>query len=118
MVRWQRQHVGVRRHPAGTLSRFAGARSVDDTRRGVSDRSRPVVNGAAFKAGHRLRVLVTSSDFPRYDRNLNTGGPFAEEEHSEVATNTIFHDATRASYVSLPILRHPTLDSSSQRIAP
>ena len=32
-----------------------------------------------FKAGHRLLVEVTSSDFPRYDRNLNTGGPFGEE---------------------------------------
>jgi putative CocE/NonD family hydrolase len=57
-----------------------------------------------FEAGHRLRVQVTSSDFPRYDRNLNTGGPFAGESHSDVATNTVFHDAARPSHVVLPIL--------------
>jgi predicted acyl esterase len=34
-----------------------------------------------FLAGHRIRVHVTSSDFPRCDRNLNTGGPFGEEVH-------------------------------------
>lgn len=58
-----------------------------------------------FKAGHRLRVHVTSSDFPRYDRNLNTGGPFATESHSVAAVNTIFHDAARPSHLLLPILR-------------
>jgi putative CocE/NonD family hydrolase len=57
-----------------------------------------------FKAGHRLRVHVTSSDFPRYDRNLNTGGPFGTESSSAVAVNTIFHDAARPSHLSLPIL--------------
>jgi putative CocE/NonD family hydrolase len=57
-----------------------------------------------FKAGHRLRLHVTSSDFPRYDRNLNTGGPFGVESHSAVAINTVFHDAMRPSHLSLPIL--------------
>jgi putative CocE/NonD family hydrolase len=61
-----------------------------------------------FKAGHRLRVHVTSSDFPRYDRNLNTGGPFGTESHSAVATNTVFHDAVRSSHLSLPILPQAT----------
>ena len=57
-----------------------------------------------FKAGHRLRVHVTSSDFPRYDRNLNTGGPFGTESHSAIAVNTVFHDAVRPSHLALPIL--------------
>jgi hypothetical protein len=57
-----------------------------------------------FAAGHRVRVQVTSSDFPQYDRNLNTGGPFAEEAHGQVAVNTIFHDALRASHILLPVL--------------
>ncbi len=57
-----------------------------------------------FKAGHRLRIHVTSSDFPRYDRNLNTGGPFGTEAQSTVAVNTVFHDAGRPSHLSLPIL--------------
>ena len=58
-----------------------------------------------FKAGHRLRVEVTSSDFPRYDRNLNTGGAFGEEVRGQVAVNTVFHDALRESCVVLPVLR-------------
>jgi putative CocE/NonD family hydrolase len=57
-----------------------------------------------FKAGHLIRVQVASSDFPRYDRNLNTGGPFGEEVRGQVATNTIFHDSIRASHVLLPVM--------------
>jgi uncharacterized protein len=57
-----------------------------------------------FKAGHRIRLHVTSSDFPRYDRNLNTGGPFGTESRSAVAANKIFHDAERPSHLLLPIL--------------
>ena len=57
-----------------------------------------------FAAGHRIRVQVTSSDFPRYDRNLNTGGPFGEEVRGRAAVNTVFHDAARASHVVLPVL--------------
>ena len=47
---------------------------------------------------------VTSSDFPRYDRNLNTGGPFGEETSGRVATNTVFRDALRPSHLLLPVL--------------
>jgi putative CocE/NonD family hydrolase len=57
-----------------------------------------------FKAGHRLRVHVTSSDFPRYDRNLNTGGSFGMESHSAIAVNTVFYDTVRPSHLTLPIL--------------
>jgi putative CocE/NonD family hydrolase len=58
-----------------------------------------------FKAGHRLRVQVASSDFPRYARNLHTGGRPDQEAAGRVARNTVFHDAERASHVVLPILR-------------
>ncbi|MCE7986930.1 MAG: CocE/NonD family hydrolase [Caldilinea sp. CFX5] len=57
----------------------------------------------SFKAGHRLRIQVTSSDFPRYDRNLNTGGPFGEETQGPVAVNTVFYDTGYASHVVLPV---------------
>jgi putative CocE/NonD family hydrolase len=56
-----------------------------------------------FLPGHRIRVQVTSSDFPRYDRNLNTGGPFGEEARGQVAVNTVFHDAMRPSHVVMPV---------------
>jgi putative CocE/NonD family hydrolase len=57
-----------------------------------------------FQAGHRLRVHITSSDFPRYDRNLNTGGPVARETRPAVAINTVFHDSLRPSQVLLPVV--------------
>lgn len=57
-----------------------------------------------FKAGHRLRVAVTSSSFPRYDRNLNTGGAFGMEAKGQVALNTVFHDAMRPSCLILPVI--------------
>ncbi len=57
-----------------------------------------------FHPGHRIRIQVTSSDFPRYDRNLNTGGPFGEEICGQTAINTIFHDAIRPSHILLPVM--------------
>lgn len=57
-----------------------------------------------FRAGHRVRVQVTSSDFPRYDRNLNTGGQIGQEVYAEVALNTVFHDTLRPSHLVLPVL--------------
>jgi predicted acyl esterase len=46
---------------------------------------------------------MTTSDFPRYDRNLNTGGPFGEETHGQVAANAVFHDALRPSHMVMPL---------------
>jgi putative CocE/NonD family hydrolase len=57
-----------------------------------------------FKAGHRIRVAFTSSSFPRFDRNLNTGGVFGAEARGQVAVNTIFHDATHTSRIILPVI--------------
>lgn len=64
-----------------------------------------------FLPGHRIRIHVTSSDFPRYDRNLNTGGPFGVETTGQVANNTIFHDPERPSHVLLPLM-HDTVPSA------
>ncbi len=57
-----------------------------------------------FKAGHRLRIQVTSSDFPWFDRNLNIGGPFGEEIQSQVAVNTVLHDIKHPSHIILPVM--------------
>jgi putative CocE/NonD family hydrolase len=57
-----------------------------------------------FRRGHRIRVAVTSSSFPRFDRNLNTGGIFGAEARGEVALNTVFHDAARPSRIILPVV--------------
>jgi uncharacterized protein len=59
-----------------------------------------------FKAGHRVRVQISSSDFPQWDRNLNTGGPLGTEgaARARVATQTVLHDADHPSRVTLPVV--------------
>ncbi|MBM3278572.1 MAG: CocE/NonD family hydrolase [Candidatus Handelsmanbacteria bacterium] len=58
----------------------------------------------AFLPGHRLRVVVTSSSFPRFDRNLNTGGPINREAAGQVAINTVMHDMLRPSHLVMPLI--------------
>ena len=57
-----------------------------------------------FKAGHRIRLEISSSNFPRFDRNTNTGNIIAEDTELRPALQTVFHDAQQASYVSLAIV--------------
>jgi putative CocE/NonD family hydrolase len=56
-----------------------------------------------FLTGHRVRVTVTSSCFPRWDRNLNTGGPFGLEAEGRPAINTVLRDRFRPSHIVLPV---------------
>jgi len=58
-----------------------------------------------FPPGHRIRLEVSSSNFPRFDRNLNTGGNNFDETAWVVAENTIHHNEKYPSYVLLPVLR-------------
>jgi len=57
-----------------------------------------------FKAGHRIRLEVSSSNFPRFDRNPNTGELIATDAAPVVAMNTVFHDAARPSHVLLYVV--------------
>jgi putative CocE/NonD family hydrolase len=57
-----------------------------------------------FRAGHRIRVIVTSSDFPRYERNPNTGQAPWEATVFEPALQRVFHDSARMSCVVLPVV--------------
>ena len=57
-----------------------------------------------FKAGHRIRVDITSSNFPRWDRNPNTGHAFGADSETAIAHQTILHDPEHASYITLPIV--------------
>lgn len=57
-----------------------------------------------FQAGHRIRVTVTSSSFPRWDRNPNTGQAFGADAELAVAHQTILHDSDHPSYITLPIV--------------
>jgi putative CocE/NonD family hydrolase len=59
-----------------------------------------------FRVGHRIRVQVTSSNFPRWDRNPNTGHPLGADgaEDLRPATQTILHDADHPSHIVLPLV--------------
>ena len=57
-----------------------------------------------FKAGHRIRLEVSSSNFPRFDRNTNTGKLISEDTELKPALQTILHDSQHPSYVTLPIV--------------
>lgn len=57
-----------------------------------------------FRRGHRIQVLVSSSSFPRFDVNPNTGEPVGRHTRTQVATNTIHHDRTHPSRLLLPIV--------------
>ena len=57
-----------------------------------------------FQPGHRIRVDISSSNFPHFDVNPNTGAPEGEGLATRVATNTVFADAARPSHIVLPII--------------
>lgn len=59
-----------------------------------------------FKQGHRVRVTVSSSNFPRYGRNLNVWKADATIEDAVIATNTVYHDREKPSCIVLPIMRN------------
>jgi uncharacterized protein len=58
----------------------------------------------AFAAGHRIRVEISSSNFPRFDRNPNTGAAFGESAELRRAEQTVFHDRERPSRIVLPVV--------------
>jgi uncharacterized protein len=60
-----------------------------------------------FKAGHRIRVYISSSNFPRFNRNLNTGEPTLGSSRMVKARQTIYHDADHPSAIVLPIIPKP-----------
>jgi putative CocE/NonD family hydrolase len=63
--------------------------------------------GNLFKAGHQLRLYVSSSNFPRFDRNLNTGAPLMTGTRMEKAEQVVFHDAAHPSALILPVIPRP-----------
>lgn len=57
-----------------------------------------------FRRGHRIRVDISSSNFPRFDINPNTGEPLNDNRRWAIAENSVFHDRARASHIVLPII--------------
>jgi putative CocE/NonD family hydrolase len=60
--------------------------------------------GNVFGIGHRLRLEISSSNFPQFDRNLNIGGNNAEGTHWVEATNTVYHSTRYPSQLRLPVV--------------
>jgi putative CocE/NonD family hydrolase len=58
-----------------------------------------------FAKGHRIRVEISSSNFPKFDPNPNTGEPAGAWTRRARAANTVYHDAKRASHIELPVRR-------------
>jgi hypothetical protein len=65
------------------------------------------VTSNLFRAGHAIRVEISSSNFPRFDRNLNTGLPIGDDASPRVARQRVLHDAAHPSHVVLPIIPTP-----------
>lgn len=65
----------------------------------------PMSSSNMFKKGHRIRIEISSSNFPRFDRNLNTGGNNYDEKEGVVANNLIYHNAQYPSQIRLPIVK-------------
>jgi putative CocE/NonD family hydrolase len=57
-----------------------------------------------FGPGHRIRLEVSSSNFPRWDRNLNTGGNNFDETDWVIAKNSVHHSARYPSHLLLPVI--------------
>ncbi|MDR6935296.1 CocE/NonD family hydrolase [Luteibacter sp. 3190] len=68
----------------------------------------PIDTSNFFAAGHKLRVAVTSSNFPRFDRNLNTGGNNYDEAKGVVAHNVVHHDAAHPSKIVYTVVPRNT----------
>jgi len=64
----------------------------------------PYPIGNVFKAGHRIRVDISSSNFPRFDVNPNTGEPLGLSNRLATADQTIYHDAAHPSHIVLPVI--------------
>jgi len=77
------------------------------------------VTSNVFLAGHRIRVEISSSNFPRFDRNPNTGGSVADAGAKETrpAKQTVYHEQQRYSYVLLPVVPPAPAELTSGRQA-
>ena len=62
------------------------------------------VTGNVFRAGHRVRVEVSSSNFPRFDRNLNTGKNLATDAEMRRASQQVEHSHAHPSHILLPVI--------------
>ncbi|MFK2820344.1 CocE/NonD family hydrolase [Flavobacteriaceae sp. LMIT009] len=65
----------------------------------------PMATSNVFKKGHRIRIEISSSNFPRFARNMNTGGSNYDEASGVVAHNNVHHSSEHPSQIRLPIVK-------------
>ena len=75
------------------------------------------VTSNVFLPGHQIRIEISSSNFPRFDRNPNTGRPVADETTLKKAQQTVYHERQYPSYVLLPVIPsgHELTSTSASR---
>ena len=66
----------------------------------------PMTTSNYFAAGHRIRIEISSSNFPRFDRNMNTGGNNYDEPKGVIARNVVHHSTRYPSQVRLSVIKH------------
>ena len=69
----------------------------------------PMTTSNYFEAGHRIRIEVSSSNFPRFDRNLNTGGNNYDETQGVIAQNVVHHSAQYPSQLVVTVVKGHTI---------
>jgi uncharacterized protein len=74
----------------------------------------PFPTANVFKKGHRIRLDISSSNFPRFDVNPNTGEPLGMNRRTMKADNSIYHDVQHPSQVILPIVDEQILSPSAR----
>ena len=57
-----------------------------------------------FKRGHRIRLDISSSNFPRFDVNPNTGEPLGQQRRWAIAQNSVYHDPEHPTHIVLPVV--------------
>jgi putative CocE/NonD family hydrolase len=75
----------------------------------------PMSTSNYFAKGHRIRIEVSSSNFPRFDRNLNTGGNNFDESEGVVAHNKIHHSEKYPSQIRLPIVKNSQVEANKTK---
>ncbi|GIT18245.1 MAG: hypothetical protein CM1200mP39_10510 [Dehalococcoidia bacterium] len=100
------------------IPQWHGKPGNDGSRRNLQIRNRYVEHIQHFIKGHRIRIEISSSNFPRYNRNLNSGNPIASDIDITIANQTVYHGIQYPSHINLPVIpkrkNMPTSQQSSQ----
>ena len=74
------------------------------------------VTSNVFLPGHQIRVEISSSNFPRFDRNLNSGGRVADEKILRKAFETVYHGKKYPSRIVLPVIPEATVTTALRHV--